>query len=54
LYLEQVFTNFKISIQRCKTELIKEIIKLGGIPDEDSGDKGYFKTVSFNFKIHYL
>lgn len=50
MYLERVFTNFHITNQRYKTELVKEIIKLFGIPDDDSGDKGYFKTISFNLK----
>jgi uncharacterized protein (TIGR02284 family) len=53
-YLKKVFINFQITSQRCKTELIKEIIKLGGTPVEDRTSKRYFYTIWFNLKNMFI
>jgi hypothetical protein len=37
---------------RCKTELKKEIIKLGGTPVEDGSNKGYLIIFWFNLKTY--
>jgi uncharacterized protein (TIGR02284 family) len=53
-YLKKVFSNFQKTSQRCKTELKKEIIKLGGIPVEDRSNKGSLNNFWFNLKNIFI
>jgi hypothetical protein len=49
----KVFINFQITSQRCKTELIKEIIKLGELLLKTT-TKRYFYTIWFNLKNMFI
>jgi len=53
-YLKKVFTNFQITSQRCKTELKKEIIKLGGTPVEDRTHNRSIHNFWFNLKNIFI
>ncbi|MEZ7498575.1 DUF2383 domain-containing protein [Flavobacterium sp. Arc3] len=49
-HLKKVFSNFQVTSEKIKTELKKEIIKLGGNPVENQTNKRYFYSIWFNLK----
>jgi len=52
--LKKIFTNFQITSQRCKTELKKEILKLGGTSVEDRTHTGSIHNFWFNLKNIFI